>query len=201
MRAASVRRDRGAMVGPAEVDDADAAAMEAMFEAVLPDSPAGEARRRLTEHGWDLQAALADAAREEPARALFDGAPLGHGAAGQVAHERGGEEGCGGVNEGESKERGRSVGEEREEETKAERGDAAELVELRLLVQKGGAVTEEIVRVRPDVVDLTAHTGLMALPEELRASAVRVRVLKVASERLQVLPAWLGELTGLTELQ
>jgi Leucine-rich repeat (LRR) protein len=55
--------------------------------------------------------------------------------------------------------------------------------------------------VRPDVVDLTAHTGLVALPAELRACAGRVRALAVQSNRLEALPAWWGELSGLTELR
>jgi hypothetical protein len=55
------------------------------------------------------------------------------------------------------------------------------------------------VLVRP--VDLTAHTGLVALPEELRGCAGRVQALAVRSERLEALPTWLGELTGLTELR
>jgi hypothetical protein len=54
-------------------------------------------------------------------------------------------------------------------------------VELRLRVWKFGEEVEEIVRVRPDSVDLTVHTGLVALPEELRA--------------------WMGDLTGITEFQ
>jgi hypothetical protein len=55
--------------------------------------------------------------------------------------------------------------------------------------------------VRPDVVDHTAHTGLVALPEELRACTGRVRELRVRRDALEALPAWLGELTGLTELR
>jgi hypothetical protein len=55
-------------------------------------------------------------------------------------------------------------------------------VELRLRVREGEDEAEEIVRVRPDSVDLTAHTGLVALPEELRACAGRVRSLAVRSE-------------------
>ena len=51
------------------------------------------------------------------------------------------------------------------------------------------------------MVDLTAHTGLLALPAELWACAGRVRVLAVRSEQLEALPAWLGELTGLRELR
>ena len=60
---------------------------------------------------------------------------------------------------------------------------------------------EKIVRVRPDSVDLTANEGLVALLEELRACAGRVWALAVRSRRLEALPAWLGELTGLTELR
>ena len=60
---------------------------------------------------------------------------------------------------------------------------------------------EAIVRVRPDSVDLTAHTCLVALPEKLRACAGRVRALKVRSYDLEALLAWLGELAGLTELR
>jgi len=193
----------GATVGPAEVDDADTEAMAAMFEAVLPGLFAGEARRRLAAHGWDLQAALAGAAREDPARPLFDGAPLGRGT-GAAVHaaqpERGEEAGHGGLSEDEEREeRGRSVGEEREEGN----GDTEELVELRLRVHKrwDADETEETVRVRPDAVDLSAHTGLVALPVELRACAGRVRALKVRSGRLEALPVWREELTGLTELR
>jgi hypothetical protein len=40
---------------------------------------------------------------------------------------------------------------------------------------------EKIVRLRPDSVDLTARTGLVALPVELRACAGRVRALAVRS--------------------
>jgi len=43
--------------------------------------------------------------------------------------------------------------------------------------------------------------GLVSLPEELRACAGRVRALAVRSERLESLPAWLAELTGITELR
>jgi hypothetical protein len=57
------------------------------------------------------------------------------------------------------------------------------------------------VRVRPDSVDLTAHTGLVALSKELRACAGSVRALKVRSKCLEALPAWLEKLTGLTELR
>ena len=84
------------------------------------------------------------------------------------------------------------------EATEEGQGEGKAEVELNLRMFGG---SEEIVRVRPDMVDLTAHTGLVALPAELRACAGRVRALAVRSERLEALPAWLGELTGLTELR
>ena len=69
-------------------------------------------------------------------------------------------------------------------------------------VRNTEGVEEQVqVRVRPDTVDLTAHTGLVALPEELRACAGRVRELAVRSDALEALPAWLGELTGLERLE
>jgi hypothetical protein len=68
-------------------------------------------------------------------------------------------------------------------------------------VREGEDEMEKIVRVRPDSVDLTANEGLVALLEELRACAGRVWALAVRSRRLEALPAWLGELTGLTELR
>ena len=86
-------------------------------------------------------------------------------------------------------------------QTNKESSDEAELVELRLRVREGGVEAEEIVRVRRGSVDLTAHKRLVALPAELRACAGRVRRLAVESEVLEYLPAWLGELTGLTELR
>ena len=80
-------------------------------------------------------------------------------------------------------------------------GYEAELVELRLRVRQGGVEEEEMVRVRPGSVDLAAHKRLVALPAEMRACAGRVRRLAVLSGQLEDLPAWLGELTGLTELR
>jgi len=75
-------------------------------------------------------------------------------------------------------------------------------VELRLRVKgRAGENVEETARVRPDMVDLTAHTRLAALPTELRACGGCVRSLAVRSEELEALPAWLGNLTGLTELR
>ena len=87
----------------------------------------------------------------------------------------------------------------------SEKGDKheAEHVELRLRLrgQRVGDDVEETARVRPDMVDLKAHTRLAVLPAELRACGGRVRSLAVRSEELQALPAWLGELTGLAELR
>ena len=77
-------------------------------------------------------------------------------------------------------------------------------VELRLRVRQEphpwGVEKIEVVRVRPDAVDLTAHAGLVALPEELRRCAGRVRELRVKSKEMKALPAWTGELTGLQML-
>ena len=53
-------------------------------------------------------------------------------------------------------------------------------MELNLWMQGGG---EEVVRVRPDSVDLSAHTGLVTLPSELRACAGRVRSLAASGSR------------------
>ena len=81
-----------------------------------------------------------------------------------------------------------------EMEREGEIGDA----ELRLRVREDD---DEEVQARLDIVDLTAHTDLVSLPEGLRACAGRVQALAVRSRRLKALPAWLGELTGLTELR
>ena len=61
----------GTLVEPAEVDD-----MVCMFQSLLPALYADEARRRLAEHWWDLQAAIKGAVREDPALAPFDGETL-----------------------------------------------------------------------------------------------------------------------------
>ena len=82
----------------------------------------------------------------------------------------------------------------KDEEREGEVDDA----ELRLRVREA---EDEEVQVQVDIVDLTAHTDLVSLPEGLRACAGRVRTLAVRSRRLEVLPAWLGKLTGLTELR
>ena len=74
--------------------------------------------------------------------------------------------------------------------------------EWRLRVRNTDGAEEQVQRrVRPDAVDLTAHTGLVALPEELRACAEGVRELRVRSDALEALPTWLGELTGLEVLR
>ena len=79
---------------------------------------------------------------------------------------------------------------------------AVPFTELRVRVKdKDGREREMAARVRPDAVDLSAHAGLVALPEGLRACAARVRALVVVSHQLQELPAWLGELEGLEELR
>jgi len=51
-----------------------------------------------------------------------------------------------------------------------------------------------------DVVNLSAHAGLVALPEELRGLTA-MRELTVASRALKMLPEWLGELHGLKVLR
>jgi len=61
----------GTLVEPADVDD-----MVCMFQSLLPALDADEARRRLAEHWWDLQAAIKGAVREDPALAPFDGETL-----------------------------------------------------------------------------------------------------------------------------
>ncbi len=60
--------------------------------------------------------------------------------------------------------------------TEEGQGEGKAEVELNLRMRWGG---EEIVRVRPDSVDLTAHTDLEELPAELRACAGCVRSLNV----------------------
>jgi hypothetical protein len=172
----------GTLVEPADVDH-----MVGIFQSLLPGIDAGEARRRLAEHGWGLQAAIKEAT-------LFGGVPL------TAESERGLLSNRQIPRQTVSKDDGAVVGE-----------DEAELVKLRLRLREirsvdTGAVpgwdeTEEIVRVRPDSVDLTAHTGLLELPAELRACAGCVRSLAVRSRDFEALPVWLGELTGLTELR
>ena len=73
-------------------------------------------------------------------------------------------------------------------------------VELRVRVRQGRGEKIEVVRVRPEAVDLTAHTGLVALPEELRRCAGRFRELRVESREMEALPAWVGEMTELQTL-
>ena len=171
----------GTLVEPADVDD-----MVGLFQSLLPGIDAGEARRRLAEHHWGLQAAIKEAT-------LSGWEPLAA-----------------------ESERGlllspRRIPRQTVSKDAVVGEDEAELVKLRLRLRESrsvdtGAVpgwdeAEEIVRVRPDSVDLTAHTGLVALPAELRACAGCVRSLAVRSRDFEALPAWLGELTGLTELR
>ena len=148
-----------------------------------PDEREGEAKRHRVEHGQGeegVNCSPGEGARDE-------------GKEGNSAENDGDCADAGG-------ERGDEDGED-EDEGEQESEDNTQQVELRLRVRKGVDEAEEIVRVQPDMVDLTAHTGLVALPEELRACAGRVRALAVRRERLEALPAWLGELTGLTELR
>ena len=70
----------GTLVEPADVDD-----MVCMFQSLLPALDAGEARRRLAGHGWDLQAAIKGAVCEDAALAPFDGEPLWREAAPRAA--------------------------------------------------------------------------------------------------------------------
>ena len=49
---------------------------------------------------------------------------------------------------------------------------------------------KQFVRVRPHCVDLTAHTGLVALPEDLLACAWFLRKLVVKSDRLEAQGGW-----------
>jgi len=74
-------------------------------------------------------------------------------------------------------------------------------VEMRLRVlNEDRQETEVVVRVRMDLVDLSAHTGLLALPEALRGLTA-MRELTVKSTALKTLPEWLGELCGLEVLR
>jgi hypothetical protein len=74
-------------------------------------------------------------------------------------------------------------------------------VELRLRVRALGKDVGKIVRVRLDMVDLTEHTRLVAIPAKLRTCAETVHSLAVRSTKLKALPAWLGELTTLRMLE
>ena len=77
---------------------------------------------------------------------------------------------------------------------------AVEDVELRLRVlNKDRQETEVVVQVRVDKVDLSAHIGLLELPEALRGLTA-MRELTVKSTALKTLPEWLGELCGLKVL-
>jgi hypothetical protein len=349
MQSPARRTSTGMLIATADVDDADAADMVGVFQSLLPGTPAGEARRRLAMHGWNLQEALKGVAQEDvmsdakkrplTARAisfdgapLFDGEPLGRDAALLAAEqEREGfaEDADGGqptVSEDAGTARGNDEARlarlaEATSQLQAQVSEAsqacsdlrnqlkdcssklqlleaqhikceaieglkeslqaaertahdlelevsfalmplgsprapthalaalaqarAESATLQLSLEKAlsklqtkeelidpqktacieltakisemggkqmelclrvkerrvGEDVEETARVRPDMVDLTAHTRLAALPTELRACGGCVRSLAVRSEELEALPAWLGELTGLTELR
>ena len=78
-------------------------------------------------------------------------------------------------------------------------------VELHLQVKwdvptKSSEIKEVVVRVWPERVDLTAHQGLLELPEMMRGWATFVRDLRVASCELRTLPVWMGELANLEVL-
>ena len=76
---------------------------------------------------------------------------------------------------------------------------AAEDVELCLRVLNEFQEIEVVTRVGVVTVDLSAHTGLLALPEALRGLTA-MRELTVVSTALKLLPEWLGELRGLKVL-
>jgi len=78
--------------------------------------------------------------------------------------------------------------------------DSDEEIE-RLIAEFGRESTrvEVVTHVRVDKVDLSAHVGLLALPEALR-DLTSMWELTVVSKVLQTLPEWLGELHGLEVL-
>ena len=65
---------------------------------------------------------------------------------------------------------------------------------------KSSKIKEIVVIVRPDSVDLTAHQGLLELPEMMREWATFVQYIRVASRELRTLPVWIGELVNLEVL-
>ena len=58
-----------AIIDGRQVEREDFDDMVGMFQSLLPALDAGEAQRHLAEHGWDLQAAIKWAAREDAALA------------------------------------------------------------------------------------------------------------------------------------
>jgi len=73
-------------------------------------------------------------------------------------------------------------------------------IKMRLCVLNARGQKKKVgVDVDVDVVNLSAHAGLVALPEELRGLTA-MRELKVVSTALKTLPEWLGELRGLEVL-
>ena len=56
-------------------------------------------------------------------------------------------------------------------------------------------------RVRLDIVDLSACEGLIELPEDLRSLKEHIREITIVSHALETLPEWLGELDKLEVLR
>ena len=74
-------------------------------------------------------------------------------------------------------------------ETYKDRVEEYEHERAREAAEARAAAKIEVVLVRPEAVELSTHKGLVALPEELRRCAGRVRVLRVESGKLEALPA------------
>ena len=72
--------------------------------------------------------------------------------------------------------------------------------ERRVRVREEGQETEAVVRVRPDLVDLSGRKSMVELPVWLQEGAGNVKELAVSSQELKVLPGWLGDLTLLKQL-
>ena len=203
------------------LDQADVEARVRCFRLELPQCDEDEARACLALHDWNLQRAVPAAQKAEEAAHVVKlrAARAGGWLPGdeyvqeyerELARCRSAEAGAEGDapirgdpasadaarNEGQTAIGARAGGEE-----KVDAQLGAERVELRLRVRKDGAEAEEILQVRPDVVDLRAHTGLVELPVEVRVCAGSVRELAVQSHELEALPAWIGELTALTALR
>jgi len=68
MQSPARRTSTGMLIATADVEDADAADMVGVFQSLLPGTPAGEARRRLARHGWNLQEALKGVEKEDGMR-------------------------------------------------------------------------------------------------------------------------------------
>ena len=72
--------------------------------------------------------------------------------------------------------------------------------ERRVRVREEGQETEAVVRVRPDLVDLSGRKSMVELPVWLQEGAGNVQELAVSSNELKVLPGWLGDLMSLKVL-